>query len=471
MTPANNHISKFKPKRHRSNRQKLIPTPNINFRHPLTGKWVDLEIIDISGSGLSVTENTHDSVLLPGLIIPDTTLTFANSDNLECKVQVVYHIEAEDQGQKNTTKCGITFLDMNMEEQCRLLAILYKADNKRSYLNNRVDLDTLYKFFFDSGFIYPEKYQDLLHNRSAFKRIYKLLYEKRPNFVRHFIYQENGAILAHMSMIRFHSKAWLIHNHAANSNDTIRGGISVLSQISRYGNAVHRLHSAHLDYAFCYFQPNKRFPRRMFGGVAKHIDDPKGCSIDTFAYFHFNNALKQQWDIPTEWSLNRSNVEEVHELKNFIKHSSGGLMIPALDLDPTLKKDPNLFTDYNALGMRREQHLFSLKVTGSLKAIIVLNISDPYLNMSELTTCFKVIIIDPEELTKEIIFLMLSILCVKFKLDSASTLVYPQDLAKKKEFPIEKLYNLWIFNMRYLDEYFDFFTKIIRSFNNTPPTS
>lgn len=466
LTPTRNRIFKFKPKKYRSARQRLKPSPNINFRHPLTGKWIDLDVDDLSGSGLSVSENSSDSVLLPGLVIPELALAFANSDSLKCKAQIVYRTPVDNSEELQTVKCGIAFLDMNIEEQGRLLSLLYKADNKCSYLSNRVDLDALWKFFFDSGFIYPEKYIHLKSNKNIFKKTYQKLYEDKPNIARHFVYQDNGTIMAHMSMIRFYRNSWLVQHHAARRTETRTGGLSVLSQISRYANEAHQLYSAHLDFLICYFRPENRFPRRVFGGTAKYINDPKGCSVDCFAYFHFKKSFENQWKVSQPWSLNRSSSEDIQELKHFIEHSSGGLMAPALDLDSSNHNESQLFAEYRSLGMQRELHLFSLNIKGNLKAIVMVNISEAYLNMSDLTNCFKIIVIDGEGLTKDILFFMLSTLCVKFNIDEIPALVYPTSFAEESDIDIEKVYNLWILNMQYLDKYFDFCAKFIPKINS-----
>ena len=467
VTPTSNHISKFKPKKYRSARQHLSPSPNINFRHPLMDKWIDLDVDDLSGAGLSVTENSCDSVLLPGLIIPELALTFANSDSLTCKAQVVYRTPPKNQEQTDTVKCGIAFLDMKIEEQSRLLALLYQANNKHSYLSNRVDLDALWKFFFDSGFIYPEKYLHLKSNKEVFKKTYQKLYEGKPNIARHFVHQDNGTILAHMSMVRFYRNSWLVQHHASRKTETRSGGLSVLSQISRYANEVHQLYSAHLNFLICYFRPENRFPRRVFGGTAKYINDPKGCSVDRFAYFHFRKSFKNQWDVSHPWSFNQANTEDILELKRFIEHSSGGLMVPALDLDATALDKSQLFDEYKSLGMKREQYFYSLKIEGHLKAVVIINISETYLNMSDLTNCFKIIVIDSTGLSRDLLFLMLSILCVKFELDEIPALIYPTSFAEKANIKIEKFYNLWILNMQHLDKYFDFCAKFIPKINNT----
>jgi len=466
LNPTNDRIFKFKPKKYRSTRQELTPSPNINFRHPLTGKWIDLDVTDISGSGLSVAENAQDSALLPGLIIPELALTFANSDSLQCKAQVVYRTPPKGSEKPNTVKCGIAFLDMRIEEQTRLLAILYQADNKRSYLSNRVDLDALWKFFFDSGFIYPEKYLHLKSNKSTFKKTYQTLYEKKPNIARHFVHQDNGTILAHMSMIRLYRNSWLIHHHAARKTGGGKGGLAVLKQISRYVNEAHRLYSSHLDFVFGYFRPENSFPRRYFGGAAKHIDNPKACSIDPFAYFHFQKSFDPQWDLASPLNINRTTDEDLEELNRFLEYVSGGLMAAALNLEPGCDNDENLTKEYESLGLRKERYLFSLRIKNSLKAIVMINISDIGLNMSEINNSIKIFIIDPEGINRDILYFFLSMMCVKLSVESIPVLVYPQSVAKDCEIPLEKTYNLWILNMLNLDEYFNFCKRILGVNNN-----
>lgn len=86
--------------------------------------------------------------------------------------------------------------------------------------------------------------------------------------------------------------------------------------------------------------------------------------------------------------------------------------------------------------------------------------------MSDLTNCFKIIVIEQEGLTRDILFLMLSMLCVKFNIDNIPALVYPKEFSEKINIQTEKIYNLWILNLQYLDSYFDFCSKIIPNFTN-----
>ncbi len=215
LEPVTYQIQRFKPKEFRSDRQKLVPSPTIIFKHPLIEKMINLKVIDLSGSGFAVEENRYEAVLLPGMIIPELELNFTNNFSVKCKVQVVYRQLNGEEDAGNRVKCGMAILDMNIDDHGKLSALLHQAKDGHSYVCNRVNMDDLWDFFFESGFIYPQKYAFLEINKEKIKSIYKKLYTQNQNIARHFIYQEKGRIQGHVAMIRFYENAWLIHHHAA----------------------------------------------------------------------------------------------------------------------------------------------------------------------------------------------------------------------------------------------------------------
>ncbi|MBW1912508.1 MAG: pilus assembly protein PilZ, partial [Deltaproteobacteria bacterium] len=88
-------------------------------------------------------------------------------------------------------------------------------------------------------------------------------------------------------MVRAYQKAWLLQHHAARAMDSKRTGFIVLKQIMHYLNDMYRLPSAKMDYVMCYFQPANKFPDRVFGGFARSLKNPRGCSMDLFAYLPY----------------------------------------------------------------------------------------------------------------------------------------------------------------------------------------
>ena len=459
--PVRYQVQRFKPKEFRSVRQKLVPSPSIFFKHPFTEKMVNLKVVDLSGSGFSVEEDKSNAVLLPGMIIPELELNFASNFSVKCKTQAVYRQLMGEEKDSNWVKCGMAILDMSIEDHGSLSALLHHAKDDHFYFCNRVDMDALWNFFFDSGFIYPKKYVFLEANKEKIKAVYKKLYTQNQKIARHFIYQDKDRILGHLAMIRFYGNTWLIHHHAADRSVSLKAGIAVLDQIGRFINDSHQFYSIRMNYAFCYFRPENRFPNRVFGGVFKNVGDPKGCSLDTFAYFHCRKTSNDESGLKRPWDLMKAQSEDLFELQNFYEFSSGGIMLDAMELNEGDAIE-ELSMKYQQLGLKREKHVFSLKRNGKLKAVAIIDVSDVGLNLADLTSNIKVIVVDSSELTKDILYSALSRLSKKFEQDEIPALVYPVSYVEENSIPYEKLYNLWTLNMQYTDHYFKYLDELIK---------
>jgi hypothetical protein len=462
LEPVKQEIQRFKHKEFRSNRQELNPSPDIHFKHPFTKKMVFLKVVDLSGSGFSVEEDEKVALLLPGMIVPELELFFADSYTSKCKAQVVYRKICDDEDKGVWVKCGLAILDMSVDDNVRLLSLLHQAHDKRFYLCSTVDLDELWYFFFETGFIYPEKYALLVANKDHIKETCQKLYTQSPNIARHFIYKETGRILGHIAMVRFYENTWLIQHHAARKSALNRAGLAVLNQIGRFINDSHRLNLLHMDYVFCYFRPENKFPNRIFGGVARNINEPKGCSIDAFAYFQFPETYFNESDLPSPWRLEKTQPDDLMDLESFYEYVSGGLLLNALDLEPDLVERDELKKEYQKIGLKREKYLFSLKKDGLLKAVIMVNISDIGLNLSNLTNSVKVIILDSDDLPQNILFQTLSLLSEKMKLPGLTVLLYPVAYARNQYIPYKTVYNLWVMSTQYSDRYFRYLARLLQ---------
>jgi hypothetical protein len=461
LEPLTLQKPRFKPKNYRSARQQLVPSPNAMFTHPFTGRPVDLKVIDISGGGFSIEEDASDSVLLPGMIIDRVDLNFANSFISSCQVQVVYRRPTE--GDQNTVRCGLTILDMDIQDHVRLLALIYQVNSKDSYLCNKVDMDQLWQFFFETGFIYPGKYQHIKGNKEKYRELYEKLYTQNPRIARHFIYQKRGAILGHMATLRFYENSWMIHHHAAAKSESNHGGLVVLNQITRFNNDSHRLYSIHMNYVFCYYRPENKFPHKAFGGIARHLKNNKACSLDEMAYLHVRREFNSLQRMSDSWGMTPTVKADLQELESFYENNSGGLMIDALDLDATMIEPGEIYREYEDLGFKRERHLFSLKQHGSLVAVFMINFSDVGLNMSDLTNCVTVYVLDPEALSRDTLSLALSILFIRFNQEDMSVLLFPLSYAQSQQISYERTYILWIMSMLHADKGYVYLDRLLKT--------
>jgi hypothetical protein len=447
LEPMKQEIQRYRKAEIRSQRQKLSPSPNLIFRHPLTRKRADLKVVDLSGSGLSVEEDDQAPVLLPGLILPEIEIRFADSLTITCSAQVVFRKPVALKDNAPRVHCGLALIDVSARDHVKMLALLHQLQDKNSYICNDLDLEALWDFLFETGFIYPKKYSLIHKSKEQIKRTYEKLYTHSPEIARHFVYQDSGVILGHMAMLRFWQNSWLIHHHAARKSALNKAGLVVLGQIGRLTHDTFRFRSLHMDYLVCYYRPQNKFPQRLFGGFAKLVDDPRGCSVDPFAYVSMSNAGAGGDRLPEGWQLMPATAGDVEDLEYFYEQASGGLMLKAMDLEPATWQSDGVSREFQKLGFRRERHLFSLKRDGRLKALMIAHVSEIGLNLSELTNCVHAVVLDPEGLSPATLTAGIRAVTQTTGQQDVPALIFPLAYAQNNGMPVEKTYHLWAFHI------------------------
>lgn len=463
LEPKIKSIQRYNARVYRSKRIELKPAPNIVFRHPLTRQLVNLKVLDLSGSGLSVTEGVGHSLLLPGMMLNDVELVFADTLALRFKAQVLYRNLKEDQGDSGDIANGLAIIDMESGDHLKLLSLLHQAENQNAYINTRVELDALWDFFFETGFIYPKKYAFIQANKEQIKETYWKLYTQNPTIARHFIYQTQGRIMAHMGMVRLYENAWLIHHHAARKRSMVRAGLTVLNQIGCFTYDSHRLYSMHMKYLMCYFRPDNNFPNSIFGGFARYINDRDCCSLDDFAYFHLEDREAKDPGLPDGWELRPADATDIQEVEQWFQHQVGGLMLDCLDLDTEMFASQELIDEYRQHDFQKDRLLLSLRRHNRIQGLIAIHRTDIGLNLSDLTNCVKVLLVDTGHLNRRMLAKTLRHVFQECALSpEMPILLYPAEFAEQATIPVEKNYSLWILNTRYSDKYFGFLEKMFK---------
>lgn len=461
VEPIRNNQHRFQPRECRCTRSRLSPPPDISFIHPLFGKSIFLKTVDISGSGFSVEEDPGSAVLMAGLVIPELKIIFANGSSLQCMAQVVY-CRSEEKGDRPVMRCGLAILDIDERDQIRLIGLMHQATDPNAYVCNKVDMDALWDFFFETGFIYPDKYEAIQENKEQVRATYEKVYNQNHGFASHFIYQDKGRIMAHMAMLRFYETSWLIHHHAAIRSSYNRGGLIVLNQVGRFINESHRLKSMKMDYVFCYYRPDNKFPAHVFGGAARNIKNPKICSLDTFAYFYRPRSDSSPIELPDAWQLDAIRKEDIDELQTFYEGTSGGLMLQALHLSQERFRLDHVTETFKRIGLKRERRLFALRYRDTLCAVIMANFSDLGLNMSNLTNSITVVAVNADTLSSDPIHTAIDHITQFFESREIPVLLYPHDLARQFDVKSDKSYNLWVYNTENLDYYFIFLKRLLK---------
>ena len=457
LSPVGLEIKRFKKKRIRNLRQHLAPRPIICFEHPFLRNRVQREVYDISTSGFSVCEEADNRVLLPGMVIPELTLTFGGVLEMECSAQVIYSRETEDK----EFRCGLAILDMSVASYSRLTHILTNALDPNAYISCEIDLEALWEFFFKTGFIYPKKYRLIQSHRDKFKETYQKLYRDNQEIARHFTYQKNGKIYGHISMVRAYDRTWMIHHHAAQAMANKRTGFMVLKQIMHYLNDMYRLPSAQMDYAMCYFRPENKFPDRVFGGFARELNNPRGCSLDLLAYLPYTR-LSLGAPLPDHWSLSPCTERDLWEFERHYNHYSGGLLLDALSLRHGVVGKESLEDVYRRHGFLRKCEAFALHENEKLKALLIANQSNLGFNLSELLNGITVLVTDPQGLPWTVLSTAIAQLTKGYRLEKIPVMFHPFRYVETSAVPFEKRYQLWVLNVNYGNEFMEYVQKRFR---------
>jgi len=455
--PSVSPMPVFEKRRVRNPRLELNPHPSLHFYHPLIRKYLQMEIEEIGTSGFSVHEDSHNCLLLPGLLIPKLSVQYMGYAVMNCAAQVVYRND----GGKGVIRCGLAILDTEVKDYTRLSQLVENALDPCARISTQIDPDALWDLFFTTGFIYPKKYRNIYGNKEDLKKNFREIYENGSEIANHFVHQKNGRIYGHISILRAYERAWMIHHHAASNAATNRSGFLVLKQAMHFLNDMHRLPSLNMDYAMCYFRPENRFPNLVFGGFANTLKNRLGCSMDTFAYLVVPRDSLQA-GLPEGWKLEGCRDSDLRTVKKFYRTHSGGLLLEALGLENGHRRGESLEKVYSRLGLLRKTKLFSLKYEGDLMAFLISNQSDKGVNFSQLLNSISILVIPGEKLPWGILFQAISRLSKAYDLDLIPVLLYPFEYVEKNKIPYEKTYQLWILSVLYGNEFMEHMQKRFR---------
>jgi hypothetical protein len=414
--------------------------------------------LDVSGAGFSVEEEASRAQLLPGLLLPRVSIELTSGFEFPCSARVVYNEPTADGGLRS----GLAVEAMSLRDHTRLTALLHLGEYRNtSVCTPHVDAEALWRFFFETGFIYPEKYAHIKDQKAHFLRLYRRLYNRTPHIARHIIYQERGSIRGHVSMFRWYPTTWILHHHAALTSSRHKAGLVVMEQMLRYVNEFHRLFPQLMRYIACYFRPNNRFAARTFGDAARSLGDPRRASLDELAYSHIPED-RAPGPLPPGWTLSEALVADRAALREVYAHSSGGLMIEGLALrEEDLGEEAALSREYARLGFKRDRRLFALRHDGRCAALIAANFSDLGLNLSDLTNGLQAFVVDPEALPPRVLLDALASLAGLFRPGVTTLLLHPRGYADAHGIAYDKAYTLGVLDLRYLAPYLGYIEGLI----------
>lgn len=464
LAPRDMNAPRFAKKDYRPNRICLFPEPSLSFVHPLTGRQNELNIFNLSGLGMCVEEYPEQAMLLPGMILPAVKIKVGTGIHIPCCGQVVYRSEPTNENNHEAgARCGVALLDIDIQDHLRLLSILQRAKNRNAHLSTEVDVDTLWEFFFEVGFIYPSKYMQLAQRKEGFLETFRRTYLEQTPIARHFTFHVDGQIQSHLSAVRLYEQTWFQQHHAARVSGKKALGFETIRQLAEYFYSAYFLSHDKIGFVAGVYRPENRFPARYFREIVKHLDNPKAASIDVFSYLSEVPDLEDGWDwaqMPPDWEMARTTRSDLIELAGFYEQASGGCLIDALDLREGMLGRTQLEREYKKLGMVRRRHLYSIKRNHELAAVIEVHESDTGLSLSRMDRVVMAYVLN-SELPPGLLTVLVKGLSNKFLLDNPPMMIFPQEYAGNKGLNPDKCYEMMILNVFHGEEYMKFLDEFI----------
>ncbi|VVS91094.1 hypothetical protein [Desulfoluna spongiiphila] len=445
----------------------MIPAPDFQFSHPLTTTKQTVVIDALSAVHLSCTLHEEMLSLIPGMTLENAKIVLGELYELRFNGEVIHCKTTQNKKDEKVTKCIIRFISMSPETHLKLQSMIHKAKNQHIGISAAIDSDDLWRFFFETNFIYKNKYKLFLSNKKKIKQTYQALYSAPTDVTRHVTYHEKGRTMGHASMLRYAENAWLFHHHAALKGASMKVGLGVLNHMNHYLYDSLWLKSAGIKYLLLYFRPENSFPNFVFNGFTEKMGNPKISSVDLFAYSYFRKKNHGTDQLANGWTINKTTTKDIEVLEKSYQKASGGLLTDALDLAERQAPADVLSARYRKAGLKKERQLWTLHKDKLTVAILIVNISDVALNMSELTNCIKVCITRPDLLTKDILTQTLNILAKPFETVNLPVLTHPYSWVEQSGFHFQKRYLLWAFSTQYSDYYMQYFSDLLSIANNS----
>lgn len=449
VMPMECQAPRYQPRQERTKRFSIHPSPEILFCHPLSGAKTCLMVKDISALGFAVREKVDRSILIPGLILDNIELNVFGTFFIRFSGQVVYRREEDDE-----VVCGITIINIDVNEHFRLIGLVHQTENENAFVRLNHDPEKFFEFLFDTGFLYPSKYEEVHAHKESFLRAYQKLYLNENPVARCFVYVENGEIYGHVSALRIYRHAWLDHHHAALTKG--RSGLRVLRQLSDFHSDVHVLNPWQMRYTVGIWRPNNDFPAKIFGKLATSLNNPSICSLDTFSYMRSSLDTCRNWDdLKGPWEVARATKQDMYEFQAYYDSVSGGLLCEAFDLTVEGFQDRSVAEEYERHGLRRERFLYAVRYGLELKALVEVQESDTGLNLSELTSAVYIYILDSKMVTPRILEFIQCMTAVKHQRNKMTVMIYPNTYVEEYQMDVAKEYTIWILklNSEGLDAY------------------
>lgn len=256
-----------------------------------------------------------------------------------------------------------------------------------------VTFEDIWALLLDSGFLYPEKITRLEPVLPDIEQTVRKLLLANGNLMATAVMRNEKSLEAHMSILRWCERTWIVQHLAALPMSARRlcASVQLTMGFTQYGQL-----RPDIVWSKMYFRPNNLWPARVFGGYAKRVTDPTTSDLRTFHYLVAPTAAdsSQSQKPPSGIEVRVGGQEDKAMIEDWFIARGRTVEVQANQLQASCDGVEKLSREYEQAGLLRRRESIVAERNGHVTGFALLEIASLGMNFSELTNSFTVHLLD-----------------------------------------------------------------------------
>lgn len=345
-------------------------------------------VLEISSTGLSFEAHPEFDLFPPGMRLTRVDLRLG-SLTLRCRGEVRNLLPMP--GAPRSLRCGIVFEGLDALERTRLADAVMRHRFPGLADGRELPVDAVWQFFLDTRFLYPEKLAALGPLAAEVKRTFARLSGTTDALFKSVVYTEGERVFAHLSALRAYRRTWVVQHLAGTTRLKGRQG----PRIVNLGLSEFFGQNTDLEYVKVFFRPDNKWPARVFGGFARKVSDRQLSDLRHLDYL----TVPTDCILPPVEGLRVIPADggDLSVVERAFVGAERGLLLRSDDLTRSALGLQELSEAWRAAGLARERRVLLALQGDRPVAFALCEISSPGLNLSELLSAFRLVLL-PEAL-------------------------------------------------------------------------
>ncbi len=345
-----------------------------------SGEW--RPVLDLTTSGLAFALRNADEVLPVGTLLPALRLRFSEGDELRCsgRVRVISHLGTIE-------KCGVEFEEIAQQDQDRLADAIAHTGQPDLRDARGTPFSEIWEFFERSGFVYPDKREGL--DLPGTMRTFERLLSGTNEVYKGTIFVRLGTIHAHVSAIKLYRRTWMLQHLAAQPLGKRPQSVARIMNLALLDYLEQK---PEIEWIRVSYRPENRAPARLFTALSRHSPDPALSRTTTWTCMRASARMTTSVRSSGQSTLTvgPADDDDLQFVENYFLARGDMSLLQQEDLFADDVELSKVSEEYQRVGLLRRREILVARDGPRLAGFALLEHSSPGLNLSELTSAFRV---------------------------------------------------------------------------------